>query len=721
MNDPLYSPPFGQADLTNCERELIHLAGSIQPHGVLLVVRESDLRVLQASLNTEQWLGVRHAEAVASPLSALGGDLADRLGELRATLTTQELTPFHCATGHGGRLRHFEGMAHRGQSGTLIVELETAGPQAEDVAAQALLAAAVRRFSEAMSVDALADMAVQSIRELTGYDRVMVYRFDADGHGEIVAEARDDRLDTLLGHRYPATDIPQRARELYLRNRVRVLADACYLPVAIEPRLLPHTGEQLDMSMCHLRSMSPLHIQYLRNMGVTATLVVSLVREGRLWGLIACHHYAPRRIHYAQRAAVDVLAEVMSTRIAAIENYVRTQVDVLVRRMELRLIEATSTEGDWRSALMRNARTLLQPMQASGVALLHDGELLTAGDVPSTEAVRALAGWVSGEMKQMLFSCVSVERANPALAGLAPGVCGVLAIDLSSRGRNLLMWFRREQRAKLTWAGDPAKPMVDNDPLTLSPRRSFEAWSEIVRGTAAPWSRADLALARAIGASLRDVIMQTQAVRLLIAQHQLEKFRIAVDESPEPLLVADADGRILFPSPALAGILPAGRRHPANFDELAALFDDQAAVRDVLSSLREGRVAWRGEWRMSAGGGVALGVRADVVPGPDETVLGFILMFTDLTDAKRTEAARRHLEQSLTMASQADAQLTTRETRGLPDEVMGAILANASVAAMELTDTTASIPVATLIEELEASATRAAAVYARLREFNRPL
>jgi PAS domain S-box-containing protein len=215
--------------------------------------------------------------------------------------------------------------------------------------------------------------------------------------------------------------------------------------------------------------------------------------------------------------------------------------------------------------------------------------------------------------------------------------------------------------------------------------------------------------------------MQTQAVRLLIAQHRLEKFRIAVDESPEPLLVADADGRILFPSPALAGILPAGRRHPANFDELAALFDDQAAVRDVLSSLREGRVAWRGEWRMSAGGGVALGVRADVVPGPDETVLGFILMFTDLTDAKRTEAARRHLEQSLTMTGQADAQLTTRETRGLPDEVMGAILANASVAAMELTDTTASIPVATLIEELEASATRAAAVYARLREFNRPL
>jgi chemotaxis family two-component system sensor kinase Cph1 len=182
----------------------------------------------------------------------------------------------------------------------------------------------------------------------------MVYRFDDDGHGEIIAEARESRLEPLLGQRYPATDIPQRARGLYLRNRVRVLADAGYTPSAVLPRVLPHTGEEFDMSMCHLRSMSPLHIQYLKNMGVTATLVVSLVREGRLWGLIACHHYSARHIHYTERAAVDLLAEVVATRIAAIENYVRTQVDVLVRSLELRLIEATSTEGDWRLALVRN-------------------------------------------------------------------------------------------------------------------------------------------------------------------------------------------------------------------------------------------------------------------------------------------------------------------------------------------------------------------------------
>jgi two-component system, chemotaxis family, sensor kinase Cph1 len=148
------------------------------------------------------------------------------------------------------------------------------------------------------------------VRDLTGYDRVMVYKFDPDGHGKVIAEARDPRLESLLGHHYPATDIPQRARELYLRNRVRMLVDVNYRPAPLVPRCRPDTERELDMSMCQLRSMSPLHLQYLRNMGVTGTLVVSLVREGRLWGLIACHHYSPRHLRPACARPADLLAEV---------------------------------------------------------------------------------------------------------------------------------------------------------------------------------------------------------------------------------------------------------------------------------------------------------------------------------------------------------------------------------------------------------------------------
>lgn len=724
MNDSSFSPLFGEADLTNCERELIHLAGSIQPHGVLLVVRASDLQIVQASENTGHWLGVAHPQVLEHRLETLGGNLARRVSDLADSLRADELTAFHCDAGHASTNRPFEGMAHRGPSDTIIVELEasTADVDAVDEASQTLLASSVRRFSEALNLGALADAVVLSVRELTAYDRVMLYRFDDDGHGEIVAEARDERLESLLGQRYPATDIPQRARSLYLRNRVRVLVDAAYRPSPVLPRTSPLSGEELDMSMCHLRSMSPLHIQYLQNMGVTATLVVSLVREGRLWGLIACHHYSPRQIHYARRAAVDLLAEVVATRIAAIENYVRTQVDVLVRSLELRLIEATSTEGDWRLALVRNPRTLLQPLDATGAALFHEGELLTVGEVPSTAELRAVAKWVAGEIDHSLFSCVSVERLHPPLASLTPVACGVLAIELSSSGHDFLMWFRREQSATITWAGDPAKPFVNNDPLTLSPRRSFEKWSEIVRGTAVAWSKADIALARAIGTTLRDVILQTQAVRLLIAQHQLDRFRGAVETSQEPVLVADAQGYVLFPSAAFYGLFRSPPPPVHVLDDLAHLFVVPAQVRDVLHTLRSEHDSWRGEWLLRAGGGqtVALGVRADAIPGPGGSVLGYIIIFTDLTDTKRTEAARRHLEQSLSEAGRAGigrdpAMPPKRE----PDEVIGAILANASVAAMELTDTAAAVPVATLIEELEASATRAAAIYGKLKAFTR--
>ena len=575
----------------------------------------------------------------------------------------------------------------------------------------------MQRFSAATSISSLAEAVVQSIRELTGYDRVMVYKFDPDGHGEIIAEAKDRGIaESFLGLHYPASDIPHRARELYVRNRVRVLVDVRYTPVPIVPRRFPLAGTELDMSLCYLRSMSPLHLQYLQNMGVTATLVASLVREGRLWGLIACHHYSPLHVGYAVRAACELLAEVVSTRIAAVENYVQAQTEVLVRRLEQRLMEATSTEGDWRLALFRDPRTLLTPLDATGAALFYEGEVLTAGEVPSTPELRALAKWAAERTAGSLFSCTSVARENPALAALTPLASGVLAFELSRSRPEYLMWFRKEQLCTVTWAGDPAKAVIGNDPLELSPRRSFAAWSEIVRGTAAPWSQADLALARAIGASLMDIIVQVQAVRLLIAQHQLTRVRLTVENSREPVVIADAMGHVLFTNEAFSQLFRRPHIHLEHLDEIAALFTDPVLVRTVLSGLRRERQPWRGELTLAVSylETLPVGVRADVVPGQGGSALGFILIFTDLTGTKRVAAARRQLEDSISRADQhAPGARAPRET----DEVIGAILANASVAAMEITDASSGPSVAELLAELEASTKRAAALYGQMRAY----
>jgi light-regulated signal transduction histidine kinase (bacteriophytochrome) len=713
-----YSPPFGQADLSNCERELIHLAGSIQPHGLLLVLREADLTVVQLSANTDAWLGLPPERLLGHSLAVLGGDLDAGVRLLAARPDLLEPRSFQAQTRVAGRDQEWDASVHRvAAQSVLLVELEPRRP-VDTAATLALVSSALQRFGHAASIGVLCDAVVRCVRELTGYDRVMVYKFDPDGHGKIIAEARDPRLESLLGHHYPASDIPQRARELYLRNRVRLLADVRYRPVAMQPRLLPPVhrhpdqsgdlGLELDMSLCGLRSMSPLHLQYLQNMGVTGTLVVSLVREGRLWGLIAAHHDSPRNLGVTLRSACDLLAEVAATRIAAIENYAHAQVAILVRRLEQRLLEATSTEGDWRLALFRNPRTLLQPLEATGAALFHDDEVLTSGEVPSTPELRALQKWVTSQYVDSPFACSAIAKASPALDTLTPMASGVLAVRLSANRPDYLMWFRKEQLLNVTWAGDPTKPVVGNDPLELSPRRSFAAWSEIVRGTAVPWSSAELALARAVGAALIDIIVQVHAVRLLVGERQLAAVRATVQSSVEPVAIADGTGRLLFANPAFAQLIGRPIGPPETLDDLAQAFTEPAAFRRGLDSARQGRRAWRAEFALARRDGEPqpVSLRAEAVPASDGALLGTILILGDLSDNRRADAARRHLEESLKLAARGGERV---------DEVISAILTNASLAAMDIADSLSTPSVAPLLEEVEASARRAAALYGRIR------
>ena len=705
----------GAVNLTNCELEPIHLIGAVQPHGVLLAVREADGLVVQASSNTQPMLSMPTAELIDQPLACLGGDLAEQVDRLARGAPLDEPAALQCVVAPRGQRRRFEGAVHRVAAGLLVIELEPLDPLpglhaptdlAPDVIA-GTLSAAVQRFSAAPSVGTLADAVVQAMRDLTGYDRVMVYKFDPDGHGKVIAESRHPRLASLLGHHYPASDIPQRARSLYLRNRVRMLVDVDDKPQVLEPPLMRPSGEHLDMSMCSLRSMSPIHLQYLRNMGVAASFSASLVREGQLWGLVAAHHYAPRCLRRTVRAAAELLAEVASTRIAAIENYAHAQVALMVRRLEQRLVEATSTEGDWRYAIFRNPRTLLQPLEATGAALFHDGELLTSGEVPSTPELRALVEWIDGQAGDEPFACASVGKAEPALAGLTPTASGVLAVRLSTSRPDYLVWLRKEQLLTVTWAGNPSKPVVGDNPLELSPRRSFEAWSEIVRGTAVPWSSTELALARAIGVALVDIIVQVQAVRLLIAEHQLGQVRSAVAGAREPVVVADIQGRVIFANEAFHALSP----RPTSAGEVVAdRFTQPAVLEAALEQLRSSPQAWRREMDLaSTEAPLPVSVRGEVVTGRDGLRLGFIFVLTDLREARRAAQARERLEVALRQAARV----------ALPqaDDVVTAILANASLAAMDIADATGGPPVAGLLNEVEASTRRAAALYAQIRNF----
>jgi two-component system, chemotaxis family, sensor kinase Cph1 len=706
--NPAEPPAFGQADLSNCEREPIHLAGSVLPHGALLLLEEPTLVVRQASANCEAVLGLAAAQLLGQPLLL---QVQERARALGAAGPGHPL-PLQARVG----AVQLEGTLHRApapQGGALVLELAPVDrPAAVDLQGAARserIAGAVQRCTAAASIGTLADAIVGVMHELTGYDRVMLYRFDADGHGSVIAEARDPRLPPLLGHHYPASDIPAQARRLYLINRVRGLEDVDAAAAPLVPPLRPDTGAPLDMSHCQLRAMSPMHLQYLRNMGVTATLSASLVRDGQLWGLIAMHHHSPRGVRLALRTAIELLAEVAATRIAAIENYAHAQVALLVRRLEQRLVDATSVEGDWRLALLRHPHTLLQPLEATGAALFHDDEILTTGEVPSTPELRALLQWVDaqprGSAAETTFACSSVGRANATLASLTPTACGVLAVRLSHNRADWLMWFRKEQLHTVTWAGDPNKPMDGDDPLRLSPRRSFAAWSEIVRGTAVPWSIAERVMARAVGAALVDIIVQVHAVRLLIAQTQLARIRATVNAATEPVLVTDPGGALVFANAAFEALRGAAA---APGSAAAKSFETPTHVQQQLDALAQ--QPWRGEWalRRAGAGALPVAVRAESVPGRNGELMGVIIAVTDLSEVQRTLQARRHLEAALAQAGGA-----SQGRDG--DEVIGAILTNASLAAMDIAEAAVGPTMAPLLEELEASAKRATALYAQMQ------
>jgi light-regulated signal transduction histidine kinase (bacteriophytochrome) len=708
------SPAFGQADLTNCERELIHLAGSVQPHGVLMVLREGDRQLLQLTENAAALLGAPPARWLERPLAALAPALDAAVAQLQATADLARPQPLRADTAAGS----FEGLLHRAAPDLLVLELEPlVAPDGQPppvnldaTTLQAALALAVRRFGDAPSLGALSDAAALTVRELTGYDRVMVYRFDPDGHGQVIAEARDPRIEPLLGHRYPATDIPQRARELYIRQRVRVLVDVHYRPSPLVPLRTPPAGTELDMSLCGLRSMSPLHLQYLKNMGVTATLVISIVLGGRLWGLIAAHHYSPRNLSLPLRAAGALLAEVMTTRLAAIENYAHAQVALLVRRLQQRMVEATSTEGDWRLALFRHPPTLLQPLEASGAVLFHDGEVMSVGDVPSTPELRALRDWVDGQAGDASgpFACTALAQANPALVSLAPLASGVLAVRLAADRPDWLIWLRKEQLHSVTWAGNPAKPMITDDPLELSPRRSFAAWSEIVRGTALPWSPAELALGRAIGRALVDIIVQVHAVRLLIAEHQLARTRSTMHGALEPVLVCDSAGRPIFSNPAFERLVGRLLTELPDWDAVCALFSPP----ETLAAVRQARQRWQGSLLLAATDGdaaVPVMLQAETVPGRDGHPLGLILTLHDRREAERTQAARAALEATIAGSVRPPAD----EQRA--DPLLQAIMSHARLAAMDIAEATTDAPVAPVLAELTAATRRAAEMLGWIR------
>jgi light-regulated signal transduction histidine kinase (bacteriophytochrome) len=483
-------------DLDNCAREPIHIPGSIQPRGVLAVVHEPAFEVRQVSANVADLLD-RPAEAVLGRhLSALlGSEQATRIERAAETFgSLRQNNPLELTIEVAGASRAFDAILHREPGGVLLVELEIAygeRPFSFPNTYQAVRGA-VEELNRASTLTELYATAARAVRDLTGFDRVMVYRYDEEYNGEVVAESKRDDLNSFLGLHYPSTDIPAQARALYEKNWIRLISDVDYAPAPLVPSIDPVSSTPLDLTYATLRSVSPIHIEYLQNMGVHASMSISLLRQGRLWGLIACHHYAgPHLPPFGTRAAAEFLGSTLSLRLVDRFEDEQLHKRLAAQAMLAKLTAATLNDGEPLSEALFGAPDLLDLVPADGVVIDIGGDFRLRGSVPPPEVVSAVAAWAR-EVDDEIASSECLSRALPELE-LDPQVAaGALALNLPDG--QYAIWFRREVLRSVDWGGDPYNKSIaisEGDELRLSPRKSFDRWREIVHQRSEPWSSSE--------------------------------------------------------------------------------------------------------------------------------------------------------------------------------------------------------------------------------------
>ena len=502
-----------QAALAVCSREPIHIPGAIQPHGVLLVLDAGNAMCLQASTNAATVLGCEPADCLGKDVGSILGEGGHATHAACLLEDPSQASPVKIAL-HGA---DYHCVIHR-HDGVVIAEFEPAA--AEDLTLQRRLQEAIGSLRTAEGLPALHQRLADFVADLTGFERVMVYRFDADWHGEVVGECLRAEVDSYMGHHFPASDIPEQARALYRKNWLRLIPDATYQAVPLEPALNPVTARPLDLTYSVLRSVSPVHLEYLRNMDVAASMSISLMVEDRLWGLIACHHRTPLHLAYAVRAACELFGRVASLEIAAKVEKARLTSHHEAIRIQTRFFDFIAKEQNFVEALVKYTPQLLKFMNAGGAAISVNGQLTLLGSTPLRREVVALVQWLERTDFDTVFVTDSLSAHLPEAAKYQETASGLLAVKLSRVEPHYVLWFRPEVITTVTWAGNPHKPTGEN--LALHPRKSFASWKERVTGHSLPWSAVETHGANELRSAINALVLR-RTEKLIRVNEELER------------------------------------------------------------------------------------------------------------------------------------------------------------------------------------------------------
>ena len=546
MNDSDPQPVITakNVDLSNCDREQIQYPGSVQPHGVMITLAEPGLLILQASENAAELLGIPAEDLLGSDVGRLFSKAEFEILRARLGDETFEGAPVHLVRRQFAG-REFDVLAHR-FDGVLILEFE-ARPQGAVTPVLDLyseLQVSIAKLGATQGLQAFLDLAVLHVRRFTGFDRVLAYKFMEDGSGWVRAEALKTGLESFLDLHYPASDIPAPARRLFSLTWLRHQPDLSYRPARMIPENNPATGKPLDMSYAFLRSVSVMYVDYLKNMGTQSSMVMTLMKDGKLWGLIACHHCSgPKHVPYEVRVATEFLANMVSLLMSAKENAEQYEYRMKLQSTRDMLVANVARHGDFTAGFVGGSPDLLDFIHSSGAAVVVNGIPTRIGMTPTENQIASIIRWLSREMEQEVFATDCLSACVPEAAGFA-GVCaGLLALRFSRASGDYLLWFRPETVYTVSWAGDPSKPVdLSDDGQRLLPRTSFALWKESVRLKSRPWEEFEIAAAKTLRAPLLELALRGAEKlgrlyeELELSHTELDSFaHVAAHDLKEPL------------------------------------------------------------------------------------------------------------------------------------------------------------------------------------------
>jgi light-regulated signal transduction histidine kinase (bacteriophytochrome) len=487
--------------LAQCASEPIRVPGAIQPHGWLASLDAGSRALAAYSDNWTRLVGDHDTPGLPARIAHALSALAIDGGELDRNDGAVSLGDLHVGE------HRLHATAHR-LGGRINIELELQATQAGSHAPiYSLTRRLLPRMQAAQTVDELCAIAASELKRLTGYGRCLAYRFDGEGHGEVLAEEIDPGYGSYAGHRFPASDIPTQARELYRVNRFRLIPDANYTPVPIRFTDAASEASLFDMSLVQVRSISPVHLEYMRNMGTLASSSVSILVRGELWGLVSCHHHEPRHLDYPTRMACEHLGQLLSLQIEAKEDNARVAEQAVLRQLVLSTVAHLADSDASLQRLVDEPATLLRMVRASGAAVLLNDRCWTVGRVPDTASLGALGEWLSSRTDTE-FHSDRLGDSCPPLAAHVAIASGLIAISISQVNRHHIVWFRPEVVQSVSWAGDPRKSADTRGDGRIHPRLSFATWQEELRGRSLPWSAGEVGAALELRLALMAIVLR---------------------------------------------------------------------------------------------------------------------------------------------------------------------------------------------------------------------